>query len=240
MPFSFRVIDSGKLPPQEIMELDQRLLENLENSEMLIIHFYEWSKRSATYGLFIRPEDYLNLEGVSKQNLHLAKRPTGGGIVFHLSDFAFSVLVSAKHPAFSINTLDNYAFVNRAVIQAIQTLKVDARLPELLASQPKPLDVFCEHFCMAHPTKYDVMMEGRKVGGAAQRRTKCGFLHQGTISLAMPSPEFLQDVLKSPTVMQGMQQQAHALLGNASESQLNHYKQALRASLQHFLLEKQN
>jgi lipoate-protein ligase A len=48
---------------------------------------------------------------------------------------------------------------------------------------------------MAKPTKYDVMWEGKKVGGGAQRRTKYGFLHQGTISLGRPDEEFLSGIL---------------------------------------------
>jgi lipoate-protein ligase A len=44
---------------------------------------------------------------------------------------------------------------------------------------------------MARPTKYDVMLQGRKIAGAAQRKTKAGFLHQGTIALLCPDPELL-------------------------------------------------
>ena len=59
----------------------------------------------------------------------------------------------------------------------------------------EPLDTHCNHFCMAKPTKYDLIWQGRKIAGAAQRKTRSGFLHQGTISLLMPPEDYLQRIL---------------------------------------------
>jgi lipoate-protein ligase A len=38
--------------------------------------------------------------------------------------------------------------------------------------------------CFANPVRADVIVNGRKVAGAAQRRTRTGLLHQGSIQLA--------------------------------------------------------
>ncbi|MFZ3375780.1 MAG: hypothetical protein WA183_09525, partial [Chthoniobacterales bacterium] len=35
--------------------------------------------------------------------------------------------------------------------------------------------------CFATPVRADVLVDGRKVAGAAQRRTQAGLLHQGSI-----------------------------------------------------------
>ncbi|MCP5469480.1 MAG: hypothetical protein H7A36_03125 [Chlamydiales bacterium] len=194
------IIDTGMRTARENMELDRALLGDLEHTPVIILHLYEWERPSATYGHFIKPEEYLK-----ESDLDLAQRPTGGGIVFHTTDFAFSVLVPKSHPAFSENTLENYAFVNNKVIEALGG-------GELLPVEPEPLDEASKSFCMAKPTKYDVMMEGRKVGGAAQRRTKHGYLHQGTIFLERPSDAFLDSVLLEGTrVREGMAQNSYPL-----------------------------
>ena len=39
---------------------------------------------------------------------------------------------------------------------------------------------------MAKPTPFDLVIEGKKVGGAAQRRTRKGLLHQGSLSVCPP------------------------------------------------------
>jgi lipoate-protein ligase A len=40
---------------------------------------------------------------------------------------------------------------------------------------------YSRHLCFANPVSADVMIDSRKVAGAAQRRTRAGLLHQGSI-----------------------------------------------------------
>jgi len=40
---------------------------------------------------------------------------------------------------------------------------------------------YSRHLCFANPVSADVMIDSRKVAGAAQRRTRIGLLHQGSI-----------------------------------------------------------
>ncbi len=58
------------------------------------------------------------------------------------------------------------------------------------------------------------MLGGKKVGGAAQRVTKLGYLHQGSILLGALSEDFLQRVLKPHSkVATSMKNNSHPLLG---------------------------
>jgi lipoate-protein ligase A len=199
---------------EENMEKDAQLLGSLKNRERPILHLYDWEADSATYGHFINPAKFFDLEAVSKKKLHLARRSTGGGIVFHLWDLAFSVLVPAKCSYFSKNTLENYAFVNEAVLGAVKDFLGQRSALELICEDTQALSQGCQNFCMARPTKYDVMLGGRKVAGAAQRQTKEGFLHQGTVALIMPSFTYLKEVLLEPDkIIEGMQMFTCPLLG---------------------------
>jgi lipoate-protein ligase A len=40
---------------------------------------------------------------------------------------------------------------------------------------------YSRHLCFANPVSADVMIDSRKIAGAAQRRTRAGLLHQGSI-----------------------------------------------------------
>jgi lipoate-protein ligase A len=183
-----QILDTGIQSAEANMSLDARLLENL--SQEPILHLYQWARPSATFGYFIRPEHHLKETG----KIDLARRPTGGGIVFHIWDLAFSFLLPSSHPAFSLNTLENYEFVNGAVLEVMQKLfRLDE--VELITQNGPTLGPDCQHFCMAKPTQYDVVYKGMKIAGAAQRRRKQGFLHQGTISLALPDFDLLREVL---------------------------------------------
>jgi lipoate-protein ligase A len=147
---------------------------------------------------------------------------------------AFSVLVPAHLSEYSTNTLDNYAFVNCAVREAVRDFLQAARAElVLIENDAAALDASCGHFCMAKPTKYDVLLAGKKVAGAAQRKTKQGFLHQGSLSLVLPDAEYLARVLlPNVPVVQAMQQVSCPLLGaDASKGQIAQAKVELRALL---------
>jgi lipoate-protein ligase A len=228
----WQVVETGPSSAAHNMQLDSMFLSQLSPTSNPLLHFYDWISPSATYGYFIRPEHYLNREAVDKWNLQLARRSTGGGIVFHLSDLAFSVLIPSGHSAFSHNTLQNYAFVNRYVAQAIQKFLKGRFTPTLLIEESVPLDSLCCSFCMAKPTKHDVMIEGRKISGGAQRRTKNGFLHQGTIALELPSDALLDEVLIPGTkVVEGMRNHSFALLDSPTEKEMQEAKIELQQLL---------
>lgn len=184
---------------------DAQMLSEL--GSVPILHLYDWAKPSATYGHFIAVEAHMNRAAAERWGLELARRPTGGGIVFHTWDFAFSLLMPAGHPLCSTETLENYKFVNDLVLETVMEsfgIRGHGRLlPENPPAGP---------FCMAKPTVYDVVWQGLKVAGAAQRRTKRGYLHQGTISLAEPRWEMLAELL-APEVCEAMRGATYAPLG---------------------------
>jgi lipoate---protein ligase len=212
----WQIIDSGRNAAKKNMEDDQSLLEGLADHQRPILHLYDWEGDCATFGYFIKPEEYLDLKAVKAQSLSLARRSTGGGIVFHLTDLAFSVLIPENYPHFSTNTLENYAYVNKLVLQVIRKFQGYESFPLLLGKEKKGLDESCGSFCMAKPTRYDVMIEGKKIGGAAQRRVKHGLLHQGTISLAKLPEAYLKKILIPGTrVIEGMQDNGSSLLGDS-------------------------
>ncbi len=275
---AWNILETKAAPAEENMQLDAKLLANLEGGERPILHLYEWEKQSATFGYFVKPEDLLDLAEAKKRGLDLARRPTGGGVVFHLWDLAFSVLVPAKSKLFSTNTLDNYNLINQVVKDVVKKFigrgncktaapqkiddfdasfqgqqagpwRADETMPgwageeaqrkmatkgrfygahefyncldkdeiDLTPDDAPFEDLTCTHFCMARPTKYDVMLQGKKIAGAAQRKTKDGFLHQGTIALLCPDLDLLGAVLPSVAVREAMMQTTFALLSDPKE-----------------------
>lgn len=229
----WRIVDTGVGSAQGNMDIDKKLLEEIAASRHPLLHFYEWEGRCATHGYFAKPTELLNMEAAQRWNLQLGRRPTGGGVIFHLCDFAFSIVIPSTHPRFSLNTLENYAFINHLVIQAIESFSGERLAPVLYNGQGMDQCLCVEHFCMAKPTQYDVMIGGRKVGGAAQRRTKEGFLHQGSISLAMPPRDMLEEVLfPESKALDGMRDFTYTLLeGDPSPKELQEARHELRRCL---------
>lgn len=209
----WKILDTGQSSAHENMELDDKLLSHIEEFDNPVLHLYEWAIPSATYGYFSKPEKLLNLEALTESCIEMARRPTGGGIIFHLTDFAFSILIPSSHPAYSKNTLENYAYVNNLIMLMLKNLNfVDIPHPQLLLNEPLPLSPEARFFCMAKPTIYDIIYEGKKIGGGAQRRTKKGILHQGSLSIAQLDEEFLNRVLINPEVVLAIKENAGLLV----------------------------
>ncbi len=178
-----------KKSAKEIMEKDTFFLDNLKDEP--ILHFYEWENDSLTYGYFIEIEKYIDLKKAEEKKLSLAKRPTGGGIVFHLWDLAFSFLMPSSNKNFFINPIDNYKFVNSITLDAIKDFLNDGFLLEKEDLEKK----MYENFCMAKPTKYDLIYSDKKIAGASQRKKKNGYLHQASICLEPANFSYLEEVL---------------------------------------------
>lgn len=171
------------------MERDASLLKNVGDLKRPLLHLYRWKEASFTHGYFCQPQKILHEHKIKKYRLNYARRSTGGGICFHLSDYAFSFLMPASHPNYSLGPMANYHFVNVRVQKALKRfvgLKTD-----LIGTSSEG----STHFCSTRATKYDLVYKGKKVGGAAQRQTKEGYLHQGTLFLKPPPWDIIEDIL---------------------------------------------
>ena len=213
----WEIVETEPARADENMRRDTMLLHDLGRREKPILHLYAWQRPSVTFGHFINPEKVLNLQEAEKRGVDLARRPTGGGVVFHLWDLAFSVLIPAKSSLYSANTLENYQLINRVVQNIAKEWLGDCELTPEDATVQTPE---CTYFCMARPTKYDVILEGKKIAGAAQRKTKEGFLHQGTIALQRPDEEMLAALLPSPDVRKAMLQVTCPLLTQGGDLEI--------------------
>jgi lipoate-protein ligase A len=184
-------LDTGSRSAQENMAIDAELLAKVGQLEGPLLHLYEWENLSVTFGHFADPGKLLNLGNC--HGLDLGRRPTGGGVIFHTHDLAFSFLVPKDHYLFGSTPLESYRRINSLIIEAISPLLPKGSTPlSLLPEEPCSPVV---HYCMARPTKYDLLQGNKKVGGAAQRRTKEGLLHQGSLFLHLPPLDFLSPLV---------------------------------------------
>lgn len=230
-----KILQQPPMSAQENMQQDEKILQSLDPQGKAILNFYNWRSPSATYGYFLNPDKVFFKE----KTLDIYKRPTGGGVLFHIWDVAFSVFIPQSHRGYSQDIMQNYQFVNNIVLLAIQDFLKEQKSISLLPEEPVAIDPFCQNFCFAKPTKYDIMIQGKKIAGAAQRRKKNGFLHQGSISVAHPDFAFLEKILlPQGKVIEAMQQHTFIPLEkDASLATITGAKEDLKKHLQKKFLE---
>lgn len=231
MKMKWQLIESVGLSAEEIMAKDFELLNQLDGESQIILHFYEWAKPSLTYGYFINPSKHLNINALKKEGIDFAKRPTGGGIIFHLGDFAFSILIPAHHPCISLNPLANYHYINNHISHIVCELTKKKHSIELLKQGTTQTRSNVDAFCMAKPTQYDIIIDGKKIGGAAQRKTKKGLLHQASLSLIPISETWMKKFLiYDQEILRSMKEQSGFLIENSCVS-INQVYQELKSLL---------
>jgi lipoate-protein ligase A len=156
------------------MAIDEALLEN---ANLPVIRFYQWDHPALSFGYFGRYSD------VVRQERDLVRRWTGGGIVFHGEDLTYAIVIPASDSAFSESSMFVYERVHRGLCDALVEIGEQAELiTERTSNAQRPTsNVQLPHACFANPVRADVMLNGGKIAGAAQRRTRHGLLHQGSI-----------------------------------------------------------
>ena len=105
-----------------------------------------------------------------------------GAAFSHGDDLTYSLVTPAAYPASALGPAAIYAALHRAICDALREEGLETELASTAA--PKISDA-----CFANPVRDDLMLAGRKIAGAAQRRTRRGFLHQGSIQIPESCPD---------------------------------------------------
>ena len=166
----------------EQMALDEALLEITQRP---LLRVYRWAEPTVSFGYS------LPLASVRDRfpTLPCVRRWTGGGIVEHFGDWTFALLVPSSEPLASARPVQAYQLIHSSVAAALTKIGCAARLAA-------PLDCAGGLACFTSPSLHDVVGVGdRKLCGGAQRRTRRGFLHQGSIQNVKPPRNFALHLL---------------------------------------------
>lgn len=172
------LIDSGKSDAAFNMAVDEALLEFAPETNHAVLRFYGWTEPAASFGYFQKATEIELLTACRP----IVRRPTGGGLVSHDADWTYSIVIPPSHSWYGLRAEESYAKAHRWIQSSFALLKV-----------PVELAACCRKLapgqCFAGYEKSDVLWLGRKIAGAAQRRTRAGLLIQGSIQ---PQPPGIQ------------------------------------------------
>jgi len=177
------------------MQIDVELLKNASKTNSVVLRFYEWDRASVSIG-FIQKKSIVP----NGDKYTIVNRPTGGGVVFHDNDFTYSVIVPSNHFIAALDRVESYHAIHRAILRAFAELGLDG----YLATGDFPKSDRATMQCFITPTKYDLLCRDgdgvlRKFAGSAQRRTRNGLLHQGSIVMKSSNNdrELMRETLKN-------------------------------------------
>lgn len=167
---SWHLLRSGASGFAENMALDQALLEHAPKLGQPLLRFYGWAEPAASFGYF---QKYAEVEKMTLLR-PLVRRPTGGGLVPHDADWTYSLAFPPSHDWYALKAVESYQRVHEWIRAAFQKLGIASELAQSCS-------VCGPGQCFEGWEKSDVLWRGKKIAGAAQRRTRDGLLIQGSV-----------------------------------------------------------
>ena len=164
------LLESGSGDYAFNMALDEALLQGVSRLGRPVLRFYGWTEPAASFGYF---QKHAQIEQMTRLR-PLVRRPTGGGLVPHDADWTYSAVFPPSDDWCRLHATDSYRRIHEWIRAALARLSLATELAPA-CSKASPGQCFQGH------EMFDLLWRGRKIAGAAQRRTRDGLLIQGSV-----------------------------------------------------------
>jgi lipoate-protein ligase A len=144
------------------------------------IRFYRWNPGAVSLGYFQNPFTDINLKYCRENNIDVVRRITGGYAVFHDKELTYSLISSVNNNIFQGSVFNSYQIISMCIIEALKKLDINAELVKKGGKGP-----LLSGNCFSNPSKYEILLNGKKIVGSAQKRFKNNFLQHGSIIMDM-------------------------------------------------------
>jgi len=181
----FRVIVSSQKNAKENMAEDEALLKSFKENDYPIFRLYTWDKESLTIGISQQVEGYTFL---NEKKEKIAKRITGGGVLFHGHDLSYSLIIPSKFLS-EYNIKQSYELICSFILEFYKKLGLNV----CYAKDDKNIILSKSEYCQVGFEAYDIIVNGQKIGGNAQRRTKKAIFQHGSIPIISTKNEAHHD-----------------------------------------------
>ncbi len=160
------------------MALDEGLLRRAGATGHAAWRAYGWAEPAATFGY---TQSWATVSALAAPwGVRLIRRASAGGLVDHRSDLTYALALPRSWPLAQESPIAIYRAVHQALASALATIGSETEL-----SGPATGD---RQQCFVAPVCHDLVdaASGRKIAGAALRRSSAGLLLQGSIQLGPP------------------------------------------------------
>lgn len=149
----------------ENMAIDEWLWRNMAQP---LLRVYRWQSDWLSIGYFSSCAEL-------PEKTSFVRRPTGGGVVEHGTDWPYTLIIPRGHALAEMTGAASYRIIHQALVAVLLQEGVRCQLQEESVDHGAG-------FCFRHPVVHDVIdPSGGKLAGAGQRRGKWGLLHQGSL-----------------------------------------------------------
>lgn len=178
------------------MAVDEALLVH---GHAPVLRLYGWSEPSISLGA-TQPKRQ-DLASLLELGLPVVRRLTGGGAILHADELTYSVTLDLDHPVLDgADREESYHRLHVPIVQALADHGLEvSRGQAALESLPRAEEPI---LCFGRSTVLDLLADGSKLVGSAQRRRGGRLLQHGSIILTsdprQPGTASLATSLETP------------------------------------------
>lgn len=169
------------------MEVDLALLEEVEAATlpMTRVRVYRWDRPTVSLGRHQTAEKAADLSYCGEKGIPVVWRPTGGRAVFHGDELTYAV-ISNDASTFPVGDVTaSYRVIAAVLAGALRDLGIDVELASGKGAT-RPLKRGCSQPpCFLSASRFELVHQGRKLAGSAQRRLRRSFLQHGSMPLRL-------------------------------------------------------
>ncbi len=187
------------------MAMDEELLARAQAGEaMPVLRFYGWDPPAVSIGRFQDMKTSVNADACRKHGFDIVRRITGGRAVLHYQELTYSITARVDNPLFPSTVLGTYKVIAAGLLAGLQNLGIAAEMVSrggrhatLVEKKPK------DPSCFSSPSWYEIVVNGKKIIGSAQRRMRGAFLQHGSILIDY-DPALEAEVIPGGGVCEGI------------------------------------
>lgn len=176
---SFKLIRSPASSADYNMALDAEIFGQYLEDGVGVLRLYRWKNPSFTYGFSQNPQSQIDLARCASDGVQIAKRMTGGGVLFHHDEITYSFVCSKS----DVDELQGVFVAYRDICAFLIRFYKSLGLDPFFALQAEGFKDRCaaHPLCSASNEKYDIVISGKKIGGNAQKRKRQVIFQHGSI-----------------------------------------------------------
>jgi lipoate-protein ligase A len=160
------------------MRRDAELLAAQRPGSTPVLRLYSWSPPAVSLGFMQRADDVLDADACRDAGVDIVRRPTGGRAVLHWEEITYAIVGATDDPRFGTELAATHARIGACLAAGLRTLGVEAALSRPARDPERRL---LRAPCFVSPGRAELLVDGRKLLGSAQRRTRTSFLQHGSL-----------------------------------------------------------
>lgn len=165
------------------MAIDEALLRSFDPASSLpIVRLYGWNPPTLSLGRFQKASEVINLERCRTNEVAVVRRVTGGGVIYHADELTYSLVCTPEQIPPTTSIKDSFRVLTGFLMVFYRSLGLEASYALDTAAEGARLGERTA-FCFAGRESFDILVNGLKIGGNAQRRLKKVIFQHGSIPL---------------------------------------------------------